>query len=141
MADSITRGTVTNPRELDAALEAELRATDLVDLVTPADPAERGAMLCLRRARMGPGMAAQLFRQLGLDLAGHLANDVGDQAGLADEPEQPRTKLALRRVRALDARTELAETDEQLRDELDTNLLGVLLCTRRASARSRACPC
>ncbi len=47
---------------LTAALEAELRATGLVDLVTPADPAERGAMLCLRLRT--PGIGKRIERAL-----------------------------------------------------------------------------
>jgi kynureninase len=47
---------------LTAALEAELRATGLVDIVTPADPDARGAMLCLRWR--GPGHARAVERGL-----------------------------------------------------------------------------
>ncbi|MFN8622108.1 MAG: kynureninase [Chloroflexota bacterium] len=40
---------------LTAALERELLATGLVDVVTPSDPAWRGAMLCLRLRATGRG--------------------------------------------------------------------------------------
>ncbi len=44
---------------LTAALERELAATGLVDIVTPADPATRGAMLCLRVRTPGRGKAIE----------------------------------------------------------------------------------
>jgi kynureninase len=44
---------------LTAALETELRATGLVDIVSPADPAARGAMLCLRLRTPGRGKAIE----------------------------------------------------------------------------------
>jgi kynureninase len=44
---------------LTAALAAELDATGLVDIVTPADPAMRGAMLCLRLRVPGRGKAIE----------------------------------------------------------------------------------
>lgn len=47
---------------LTAALEAELRATGLVDIVSPADPAARGAMLCLRLRT--PGIGKRIEREL-----------------------------------------------------------------------------
>jgi kynureninase len=44
---------------LTAVLERELSATELVDIVTPADPAARGAMLCLRVRTPGRGKAME----------------------------------------------------------------------------------
>lgn len=49
-------------RRLTAQLAAELDATGLVDLVTPADPDARGAMLCLRLRT--PGRAKAIERDL-----------------------------------------------------------------------------
>ena len=44
---------------LTAALEAELRATGLVTIVTPSDPDARGVMLCLRVHEPGQGKAIE----------------------------------------------------------------------------------
>ncbi len=49
-------------QRLTAALETELRATGLVDIVTPSDPAARGAMLCLRLRT--PGIGKRIEREL-----------------------------------------------------------------------------